>query len=477
MASPASSADTRQHEPLAPPGFPRRGLERVTTSIDNLIVLSDRAEANGDLTRLSATQADALTRARLRLLHGDETAALAVESVLDLRVTMPVYRLVDAQKTITRLAKRAAKAGLPVPTIEEVSRETRDDASEWVTVRLLGAAPVLNGWTCVATIEPWRDAAGTEHAVIYTATGVDALPDEFAAHPSRCQHCNTNRRRNLTFVLRHEDGREMQVGRACLNEYLGTEALATWFVWCELQETARSYGGLSFDSHAHAQWLADNADAAARRDKTPWKAPDLRTFLIAVAAHVRVHGYARSDRYMGSIGTGRQVLAAMRAAEHEQPTGADIETADGVIAWLDVLVQSDNGRSAYVTRLLDCAAQTQPIEGKGGGVKQPIANTIASAIPAYLREHTTLPVSERLNEILPGVQPGETIEIALTVERSLGFALQCVDERGRCVLLRGYRERHETGAMIRVSGEVESMTIYNGTRQTFINRAQVIAAH
>jgi hypothetical protein len=448
----------------------------MNAPIDNALVNADLAEANGELARLSAVQSDSLARARLRLMQGDETAVLAVDSILDLRVTMPVYRLADATKTIARLAKRAVKAGLPVPTIEEVSRETRDDASEWITVRLLGAAPVLNGWTCIATIEPWRDADKTERAVVHTATGVDTLSDDFIAHPSRCQHCNTNRRRSLTFVLRHTDESFVQVGKTCLNEYLGTEALATWFVWCELQETAREYSGLGYDHSAHAQWLADNADAAARRDKTPWRAPDLRTFLIAVAAHVRVHGYQRSDRYAGHLGTGRNVLAAMRAAEHEQPTGADIETADGVIAWLDVLVASDVGRSQYVTRLLDAAALTQPIEGKGGGVKQSLANVIASAVPAYLREHAVAPISERLNEILPGVQPGETIEIVLTVERSLGFAVQCADERGRCVLLRGFSGRPEIGASLRIRGDINSMTIYNGTRQTIIDRAQTVSA-
>lgn len=446
----------------------------MTTHAENTLVAVDSAEARGDLSRLSVAQTETLTRARLRLMHGDETAALAAESIIDLRVTMPVYRLDEATKTIARLGKRAVKAGLPVPSIEEVSREARDDESEWITVRLLGAAPVLGGWSCIATLVPYRDAEGTERAVVHMAEGVDDLPVDCAEHPSRCEHCMKNRRRSLTFVLRNSDDEYMQVGKTCLNEYLGTEALATWFVWCELQEAAADLSGGGYDHSAHAAWLAENAAAATRRDKTPWRAPDLRTFLIAVAAHVRVHGYQRSDRYMGSIGTGRIVLSAMRASEHEQPTGADIEVADGVIAWLDALAAADVGRSQYVTRLLDSAALTQPIEGKGGGVKQPLANVIASAVPAYLREHATPAIPDRLNEILPGVQPGETIERELTVERHLGFALQCADERGRCVLLRGMSREHVPGTTIRIRGEVTSMTIYNGTRQTIVDRASIV---
>lgn len=454
----------------------------MTSPTENALVLNDLAETNGDLARLSAAQTEALDRARLRLMHGDETAALAVESILDLRVTMPIYRLADAEKTIARLAKRAAKAGLPVPSIEEVSRETREDASEWITVRLLGAAPVLNGWTCVATVTEHRESgdASQTRLVVHTAAGADeravhTLAGAASGRSLRCDHCNIKRRRTMTFVLRHADGRTVQVGKTCLNEYIGVEALATWFVWCELQEAAREYSGLGFDYARHAQWLADNATEAARRDKTPWKSPDLRTFLIAVAAEIRVNGYQKGGRFADSIGTGRIVLNRMKTAEHERPTNEDIATADGAITWLNALNTIPiDARPQYIAYLLDSVDRT--FRMPKGGVIQQIANAIASAVPAYLRERGKAK-TERLNEILPGVQPGETIEITLTVERSNSFAWVCADESGRCVLLRGYRERPAIGATIRVSGYVESMTIYNGTRQTILNNVQQIAAY
>jgi hypothetical protein len=347
----------------------------MTIAIDNALVNADNAEARGDLARLSETQTDTLTRARLRLMNGDETAALAVESILDLRVTMPVYRLDEAHKMIRRLTKRAKKAGLPVPSIEEVSRETRDDESTWVTVRLLGAAPVLNGWSCVATLEPYRDAEGTERTIIHKASGVESLPADYAEHPSRCLHCTKNRRRNLTFVLQHADGNFSQVGRSCLNEYLGTEALATWFVWCELREAATEYGVGGFDHALHAAWLVEHAADATRRDKTPWRSPDLRTFLAATVAHLRVNEYVRGY-------TGRGLLKLMRDAEHEPVTDADFAVADGVLAWLDTLVATGAAtRSSYLTRLLDHVAAA----GDGGGVKAANATWIASAVPTYQR--------------------------------------------------------------------------------------------
>ena len=37
-----------------------------------------------------------------------------------------------------------------------------------------------------------------------------------------CQHCNTARKRNDTFVIQSDDGKRMQVGRTCLKDYLGS---------------------------------------------------------------------------------------------------------------------------------------------------------------------------------------------------------------------------------------------------------------
>jgi hypothetical protein len=432
---------------------------------ENLLVSLDLAEVRGDLARLSVAQTETINRAKIRLAQGDASVALAVESILALTVTMPAYRFAEASKAITKLAKKAAKRGLPVPMIEEVARETRDDdESVWITARLLGATPTLNGWRCLATIVPWLDSDKVQHATVCTASGVDYLP-EWSAHPERCEHCNTNRRRAMTFVLGHEDGRSIQVGRSCLNDYIGTDALAAWFVWSELREIEHEYSGLGYDYTAHAQWLANNASAATKRDTTPRKLPTLESFLESVAAEIRVNGYKPSDRFSGEEGTGRAVARAMKLAQHERPIAVDNATMKKTIAWLDELVGRDvDAVSDYENAVLDAAARSSV-----GGVRMLDANVLASAISAARR-----PVQR--NECLPGVQVGDRVDLQLTVERELGWAVQCRDSEGRCVLLRGCRGYMQPDAQIHASAEVDSLGYYRGVRQTILSRAQITPA-
>jgi hypothetical protein len=427
----------------------------MNAAIENALVSADLAEVKGEVARLSHAQRELLTRATLRLAEGDAGAILAVESVLNLTVTMPAYRLADATKKVAALAKKAEKRGLPVPAIEVVGEETREDDSVWVTARLLGAAPVLNGWRCLATIVP-NTISGETSNIVCTASGVDFV-DAWRTSAIRCDHCTLNRRRALTFVLEHEDGRVVQVGKTCLNEYLGTDALAAWFVWSSLRELHSGLGSGDYDLVAHAEWLADRAAAATRRDTTPRKRPSLEIFLAACAADVRVHGYRKSNRYEGIMGTGARVLAALRTAEHEPVTDADEQTARECLAWLDDQIASNPREAEYMNSLLNACACART-----KGVLALDANTIASALRACGRTEDATK-----NEAVPGAVVREDLTVDVTPAWDLGWAWKCEDPSGRCVMVKG-RTPLRSGATVRVTGRVEQISEYRGTVQTVI---------
>ena len=52
------------------------------------------------------------------------------------------------------------------------------------------------------------------------------VPKTYRDVPCRCEHCNTNRKRNNTFLLVDKDNNFKQVGKNCLNDYTGVDTLS-----------------------------------------------------------------------------------------------------------------------------------------------------------------------------------------------------------------------------------------------------------
>lgn len=300
-------------------------------TIADTLVAADLAESRGDFARLSEDQTATVERGLAKLHAGDATGAVAVAAILDRRVRMPIYRWDGAVHAFELLARKAERRDLPVPMIEEISRDTigeGEHAEEWVSARILGAAPVLDGWRCVATFtapvpvhreggetEPsrsgrWFVRTGPDNEWIRASVYLDddgrlafdgrgsldwcsgetrfglfqwggsaepnvhvADGETFDSAPAmRCDHCGYSRNRNLVFVLRHEDGRELYVGSTCLNEFLGSDALGAWFVWSRLHEIADGLRGLARVSQ-RASAPGRRRDPGVRVDRGPERVP------------------------------------------------------------------------------------------------------------------------------------------------------------------------------------------------------------
>ncbi len=142
---------------------------------------------------------------------------------------IPEDNLADLQVKIAKLAKKAAKLGLEpitlavgefvdVPVLDEDKQPT-GVIRRIFDVLVSGPTPKLAGWEFVATLE------GMEGEVMIRTTPSHntKLPTRFRnyATVADCEHCKLRRRRAETFVLQHDDGRLVQVGRQCLGDFLG----------------------------------------------------------------------------------------------------------------------------------------------------------------------------------------------------------------------------------------------------------------
>jgi len=170
--------------------------------------------------------------------------------------TIPSEKLPKLHAMFAKFAKKARKFGVAAPSIEigpimycEV-RTVRDDGTVSIgvpmteeeksalpernshgiiigrrflpfhQVTLHGVAPKLAGWTFIGRIDH------TGPAPIMCAVPGHTMPAWARSSTAFCQHCNSQRRRNNTYVLVHEDNREIEVGGNCLADFLGVSAEA-----------------------------------------------------------------------------------------------------------------------------------------------------------------------------------------------------------------------------------------------------------
>jgi hypothetical protein len=131
------------------------------------------------------------------------------------------------------------------------------------------------------------------------------LPHKFrTATPDNCDHCHTTRRRNNTFVVRHEEtGEWRQVGRQCLKDFLGYHkdpgALARYAaVLLELDTVIREESEGDYGANGYLAW-------------------DLGEFLAYTVESIKAGGW----------------VSRTMACESYDNTMA---TADAVLGWLSV---------------------------------------------------------------------------------------------------------------------------------------------
>lgn len=81
-------------------------------------------------------------------------------------------------------------------------------------VEVSGSAPKLDGWSFVAAIDH------THMGNIVKSLNGDA-PEQYRTAGPICEHCEHQRQRKSTYIMRHDDGTTKQVGRSCLKDFAG----------------------------------------------------------------------------------------------------------------------------------------------------------------------------------------------------------------------------------------------------------------
>jgi len=183
----------------------------------------------------------------------------------------------ELQARITSLNKQLTKAGQPAVTMtiegheDEPHPEKANQMIRRFVVEATGTEPVYNGWHFIATM------VHTSDGNIVRAVPGHTVNDKYRNGVPYCEHCQTNRRRKDTYILRHDDGNEVQVGSSCMRDFLKHEDK----VLCRATELIlRAYDAI--ESATRRNWLGGVGGE-------PWRI-NKHQFLAQVAQVVAVEG-------------------------------------------------------------------------------------------------------------------------------------------------------------------------------------------
>ena len=390
------------------------------------------------------------------------------------------------QSALEMLAKRATRKGLTPLTWTWGKASTKEEAVPhpeygWdiecrakvarIPLTIMGDAPHYAGWTFVAALQH------LDGENIVRTLPDKTIPETYRTRGPVCDHCRANRRRNDTYVLRHTDGRIIQVGSTCVGDFLGSDDAGNLAAAASMLAAARGIAEEGCEGFGR-----DSGDVT------------LGSFLAFVAWEIRTYGWISRTAARESGGSGTRATADVawryltnkeaREDAKAEPTEEDTKLAADAEAWAESLTGAaiDAERGDYLHNLRAIA--------RSGIVALKSAGLAASTVIAYQRatarerERALRAARPTLNEYVGTPKKRETWTVTLDFvtgyESDFGYVtvLKFRTPEGALLVWKtgsdgGGIERSDVGKAYHLTGTVSKHTEYKGEKQTVLSRCIV----
>jgi hypothetical protein len=209
---------------------------------------------------------------------------------------------------------------------------------------------MLAGWTFEATVDHLSNGLITS----YPGSTLDLTP--FRDSDATCDHCNVNRLRHETFILRHEDATTKRVGRTCLGDFLGHHGNPSALIG-HLNLWGKAFEALE-SSAAAGIGTATNTLA-------------LVPFVAFVAAEMRSYGWISKgkawENHLTATADRAQNAYWSSDFQKDMPTADDDFRALRAVTWARGLTDSEVEENDYLYNLR-AVCQDDFIRPKRGGL-------------------------------------------------------------------------------------------------------------
>jgi hypothetical protein len=376
--------------------------------------------------------------------------------------TIYLNQFARVREAVETANRRAARIGVPGYTLTTAPAEPeailRDGVvigyADQVEVTVTGTAPAYSGWTFVATLT-WEEKT----AVVRAVPGLDFEIGEHRPVERLCQHCNTTRDRTDTYLLRHEDGRWMQVGSSCVRDFLGVKVPLHLLGFNPYEGCDSENVGPAYPTRLSVIAVASLASAISR------------TYGWVSAGKASEMGLESTRNVVGRylFGNDRGSQELRREVKVTQEDGL---LAAAAIEWLD---SPAAGSGDYIDNLRAAVAEDGTCSERNLGL-------IVSLPAAYHRwldrekEREARPVS-----VHQGTVGQRLKDLALTV-RTVRYLhsdwgtttlLMMVDDAGNMFKWFASNYDAEPGDSVVLTGTVKNHEIYNGAAYTVLTRCKV----
>lgn len=229
---------------------------------------------------------------------------------------IPEQNLPSLKEKLDKVNKKCAKLGFPPFEVKVISISSNTEDTfvyRILTIEISGTIPKIAGYTFCGSIQHLQNSEDN----IVKEVKETKIPDKFRNRRC-CDHCNINRYRTETYILKSNNGNYFQVGSSCLKDFLGHDPESGISICQYIIEIEEKIESFNFDSGA--------------LNKTHLYLP---TFLKYVAFCIRNYGWVskKESQETGKTSTVFQVFHVIDLKEKNIFSDSDIRIAEQSLEW------------------------------------------------------------------------------------------------------------------------------------------------
>jgi hypothetical protein len=295
---------------------------------------------------------------------------------------IPDENLAALTERIAKLGKKALKlcgAAIVMTVLEVLDVPRKNKRGEVIqgvydrfhVVTVTGPRPVLNGWELVAALDVLTAEDGEKLVYVRAVPGA-AVPEALRNDTSgKCDHCQTERARKSTYVVKNTEGEYKTVGSACICDFLGHQSPEAVLANFELLSEAAAF--------------SEESEGGGHKE-THF---GLAHYLGFVAAAIRADGWlsrtkAKETYAQATADTAFDVM--VKVAKNEKadlnpkyiPTTTDWERAEAALTFAKTFLETHGEENDYLHNL--------SVVSRVGVINLKTAGLAGSLLPTAERE-------------------------------------------------------------------------------------------